>query len=120
MAMGTTERVVLDGEMQVAKQKCAEFRATMQGYVKELEDCIATLLSDGFQGEAASGLKDFYDKYIGAFFAAGGTFDQYLAMFDKDGEGLFDGIEKAMIIGEGIDPTLGQNNKSIGQSEGTN
>ena len=48
----------------------------------------------------------------------GGTFDQFLSMFDKEGEGLFDSIEKALIKGEGLDPKLGENNRSLGQSEG--
>ena len=37
-------------------------------------------------------------------------------MFDNAGDGLFDSIEKALIIGEGLDPSLGNNNKSIGQN----
>ena len=45
--------------------------------------------------------------------------DQFLSMFDKDGDGLFDSIEKALTIGDGVDPALGDNNKSIGQSNGS-
>lgn len=119
MAMGTTSRVVLSDEMQKAKGVCNDFRATVASFVSDLDSTINTLLASGFQGEAANGFKDFYDKNIEAFFTAGGTFDQYLGMFDKEGEGLFDSIEKALVIGEGLDPSLGENNRTIGQqSEG--
>ena len=77
---------------------------------------IQRSLSSGFQGDAADGFKEFYDKNIKAFFDDGGTFDQYLAMFDKEGDGLFDSIEKTLIGGEGLDPSLGENNRNVGQS----
>ena len=117
MAMGTTSRVVLSDEMQKAKGECQSFRAQVKAMVDELDSAINTLLSSGFQGEAATGFKDFYDKNVASFFADGNTFDQYLGMFDKEGDGLFDSIEKSLVIGEGVDPALGENNKSIGQSE---
>ena len=37
-------------------------------------------------------------------------------MFDKEGDGLFDSIEKTLIGGEGLDPSLGENNRNVGQS----
>ncbi len=116
MAMGTNDRVALDGEMQTAKQKCADYRAKVSTLLGTLKDTVDGLLADGFKGEAAEGFKDFYTKNIEAFFAANATFDQYIGMFDKEGDGLFDSIEKALTVGEGVDPSLGQNNKSIGQS----
>lgn len=118
MAMGSTKRVVLNDEMQKAKGVCGEFRSTVATFVSDLENTITTLLNSGFQGEAADGFKDFYDKKVAAFFAAEGTFDKFLLMFDKEGEGLFDSIEKALVIGEGLDPSLGENNRNIGQSNG--
>ena len=116
MSMGTTSRVVLNDEMQKAKGECQSFRSQVKSLAQELDSIINTLLSTGFQGEAADGLKQFYDNNIAAFLADGGTFDQYLSMFDKDGDGLFDSIEKALTIGDGVDPALGDNNKNIGQS----
>lgn len=114
MAMGSTSRVVLNDEMQKAKNVCTSFRSYVAGVVSDLDSTVSTLLSSGFQGEAAEGFKDFYEKNVKAFFNAGSTFDQFLGMFDKEGEGLFDSIEKALVIGEGIDPSLGQNNRSVG------
>lgn len=117
MAMGTNEKVVLDGEMQVAKQKCADYRAKISQLLGTLQSTVDSLLANGFTGEAADGFKEFYTKNIEAFFDANATFDQYIGMFDKEGEGLFDSIEKALTVGEGVDPSLGQNNKSMGQSD---
>jgi len=117
MAMGSTERVVLNDEMQKAKSVCADFRSQVSTFVSELESTINALFSSGFQGEAADGFKEFYDKNVAAFFAAGGTFDQFMSMFDKDGEGLFDSIQNALINSGGLDPALGENNRNIGQSE---
>ncbi len=104
--------------MQKAKGVCNDFRSTVATFVSDLDNTITTLLSSGFQGEAADGFKEFYDKNVAAFFATGGTFDQFISMFDKEGEGLFDSIEKALVIGEGLDPSLGENNRSVGQSDG--
>lgn len=118
MAMGSTSRVVLNDEMQKAKGVCSDFRSTVATFVSDLDNTITTLLSSGFQGEAADGFKEFYDKNVAAFFAAGGTFDQFLSMFDKEEEGLFDSIEKALVIGEGLDPSLGENNRNVGQNNG--
>jgi len=118
MAMGSTSRVVLNDEMQKAKGACAAYRAAIANLVSALDGTVEALLSSGFQGEAANGFNDFYKNNVQSFFAAGNTFDKFLSMFDKDGEGLFDSIEKALVIGEGLDPSLGQNNKSIGQSDG--
>lgn len=115
MAMGSTSRVVLNDEMQKAKGVCTDFRSTVASFASDLDNTITTLLNSGFQGEAADGFKEFYDKNIAAFLATGGTFDQFLSMFDKEEEGLFDSIEKALIIGEGLDPSLGENNRNIGQ-----
>ena len=36
-------------------------------------------------------------------------------MFDKEGDGLLDSIEKTLIGGEGLDPSLGQNNRTLGK-----
>lgn len=118
MAMGSTSRVVLNDEMQKAKAACVAYRSTVSSLMSTLDGAVEALLSSGFQGEAANGFNDFYKNSIQSFFASGNTFDKFLSMFDKDGEGLFDSIEKALIIGEGLDPSLGQNNKSIGQSDG--
>lgn len=118
MAMGSTSRVVLNDEMQKAKSVCADFRATVATFTADLEGTVNTLMSSGFQGEAAEGFKEFYNNNVKAFLENGGTFDQFLSMFDKDGEGLFDSIEKALVLGEGLDPKLGENNRSLGQSEG--
>ena len=117
MAMGSTERVVLNDEMQKAKSVCADFRSEVATFVSELESTIQTLFSAGFQGEAADGFKVFYDNNVAAFFAAGGTFDQFMSMFDKETDGLFDSIQNAFINQGGLDPTLGQNNKNIGQPQ---
>lgn len=116
MAMGSESKVVLDNEMQKAKQDCQTFRGEVASFVQELDATISTLLSSGFKGEAANGFRDFYNKNVVDFFANGGTFDQYIGMFDKDGEGLFDAIEKTLIGSEGLDPSLGENNRNIGQS----
>lgn len=118
MAMGSTSRVVLNDEMQKAKADCAAFRTEVKAFMQELDSTVTTLLSSGFQGEAANGFKEFYDKNVAAFMGDNGTFDQYLAMFDKEGEGLFDSIEKTLIGGEGLDPSLGENNRNLGQSDG--
>lgn len=118
MAMGSTSRVVLSDEMQTAKGVCTDFRTTVSTFVSDLDNTISTLLSSGFQGEAADGFKEFYDKNVKAFFDAEGTFDKFMSMFDKEGEGLFDSIEKALVTGEGLDPSLGENNRTVGQSEG--
>ena len=116
MAMGSTSKVVISDEMQKAKTECQNFRSQVKTFAQELDTTITTLLSSGFQGDAADGFKEFYDKNIKAFFYDGGTFDQYLAMFDKEGDGLFDSIEKTLIGGEGLDPSLGENNRNVGQS----
>ena len=118
MAMGSTSRVVLNDEMQKAKADCAAFRTEVKAFMQELDSTVTTLLSSGFQGEAANGFKEFYDKNVAAFMGDNGTFDQYLAMFDKEGDGLFDSIEKTLIGGEGLDPSLGENNRNLGQSDG--
>lgn len=116
MAMGSTSKVVISDEMQKAKTECQNFRAQVQTFYEDLEGTVTDLLSSGFQGEAADGFKAFFDDNIKAFFANGGTFDQYLGMFDKEGDGLFDSIEKTLIGGEGLDPSLGENNRTVGQS----
>ena len=69
MAMGSTNRVVLNDEMQKAKGVCAAFRATVATFTADLESTVNTLMSSGFQGDA-------------------------------------------------VDPKLGENNRSLGQSEG--
>lgn len=120
MAMGTTERVVLNDEMQKAKSVCADFRGEVDSFYSELENTIQTLFNSGFQGEAADGFKEFFDKNVAAFFSPGGTFDQFMAMFDKEGEGIFDSIENALINQGGLDPSLGENNRNVGQSEEAN
>ena len=38
MAMGTTERVVLNDEMQKAKSVCADFRGEVDSFYSELVD----------------------------------------------------------------------------------
>ncbi len=119
MAMGSTSRVVLSDEMQKAKGVCADYRTSIASLVTELENTINTLLSTGFQGEAADGFKEFFTNNVKAFFETGATFDQFLGMFDKEGDGLFDSIEKALVIGEGLDPSLGTNNRSVGQGTAT-
>lgn len=116
MAMGSESKVVIDQEMQKAKENCQEFRAQVKTFIEKLDNTITTLLSTGFKGKAADGFKVFYENNIKAFFADGGTFDQYLGRFDKDGEGLFDTIEMHLIGSGGLDPSLGENNKNIGQS----
>jgi hypothetical protein len=114
--MGSTSRVVLNDEMQKAKGVCTEYRSSIAALVSELESTITTLLSSGFQGEAADGFKEFYEKSVKAFFADEGTFNKFIGMFDLEDSGLFDSIEKALVTGEGLDPTLGTNNRSVGQS----
>lgn len=116
MAMGTESKVVIDNEMQKAKGDCQTFRTQVKTFVEQLDTTVSTLLSTGFKGEAADGFKVFYEKNIKAFFNDGGTFDQYLGMFDKVDEGLFDTIERQLTGEGGIDPSLGENNKNIGQS----
>lgn len=116
MAMGSESKVVLDSEMQKAKQDCQSFRSDVSTLMQELETVVNTLLASGFKGEAANGFQDFYKNNIVAFFAQGGSFDQFIGMFDKEGEGLFDIIEKTLVGGEGLDPSLGDNNRNIGQS----
>ncbi len=117
MAMGSTSKVALNDEMQKAKEVCTKFRATVTIFISNLDGVINTLCAaDSFSGEAAEGFKTFYNNNIKAFFAKGNTFDKYIGMFDNAGDGLFDSIEKALIIGEGLDPSLGNNNKSIGQN----
>lgn len=115
MAMGTTSRVVLNDEMQKAKTAFSEYRSKVEGLYGQLTDIVTNLVGTDFSGEAADGFKNFFDNNVATFFAKGeGALDQYLSMFDKDGEGLLDSIEKALTIGEGVDPSLGQNNNSIG------
>lgn len=115
MAMGSESKVVLDNEMQTAKGDFATFRSEIAGLVGELDSVIATLLN-GFKGEAADGFSEFYKKNVTDFFAADGTFDQYMSMFDKEGEGLLDSIESALTGKEGLDPSLGDNNRNVGSS----
>ena len=43
-----------------------------------------------------------------------------MAMFDQEGDGIFDSIEKALINQGGLDPSLGENNRNVGQSEEAN
>jgi len=115
MAMGTTSRVVISDEMQKAKAACQTFRSQVKGFLDELDGTVNTLLSNDFQGEAADGFREFYEKNIKAFLSDGGAFDQYMSMFDKESDGLFDSIEKTLIGGEGLDPALGENNRNLGQ-----
>ncbi len=117
MAMGSTGKVIINDEMQKAKGVCSNFRGTVASFLNDLDSTVSTLLSSGFQGEAANGFKEFYEKNVKAFLDTNGTFDKYMAMFDKEGDGLFDSIEKALIsTQESLDPALGQNNRSVGQS----
>jgi len=116
MAMGSISRVVIDNEMQKAKQDCQTFRTEVAAWFQELEGTVTSLLNSGFKGEAAEGFKAFFDNNVKAFFAPGGAFDQFMGMFDKEGEGLFDAIQKTLIGGEGLDPSLGENNRNIGKS----
>lgn len=116
MAMGSESKVVLDNEMQKAKQDCQAFRGEVATFMQDLDATINTLLTSGFKGEAANGFQDFYKNNIVAFFDQGGSFDQFMGMFDKDGDGLFDIIEKTLIGSEGLDPSLGDNNRNVGKS----
>lgn len=117
MAMGSTSRVVINDEMQKAKAECATFRSEVKTFMQDLDSTVSTLLT-GFQGEAANGFKEFYDNNVVAFMSDGGVFDQYLAMFDKEGEGLFDSIEKTLIGNkDGLDPSLGESNRNLGKSD---
>lgn len=119
MSMGSTSRVVLNDEMQKAKAVCANYRTAVASLVGELDSTISTLFSSGFQGEAADGFKEFYDKNIKDFFeSAEGVFNKFMSMFDMEGTGLFDSIESALILTNGLDPTLGENNRTVGQGEG--
>jgi hypothetical protein len=114
MAMGSQNKVVLSNEMQRAKQDFQTYRLQVAAIVKELDSTVNTLLTS-FKGDAADGFAEFYNNSIASFFAKGGTFDQYLGMFDKEGDGLLDSIEKTLIGGEGLDPSLGQNNRTLGK-----
>ena len=116
MAMGSEEKVILDGEMAKAKSDCLEYRGQVAGLLNKLEGIMGTLAA-GFQGEAAKGFNDYYTNTIVGFFDT--TFDQFLGMFDKEGDGLFDAIQNAFLLGaEALDPSLGENNRSLGQSAG--
>ena len=116
MAMGSEGKVYLDGEMAKARTDCEAYRGQITTLMGELDGIITTLKS-GFQGQAADGLDAFYQQTIVDFFGAGKTFDQFLGMFDKEGEGLFDAIQNAFLLGtEALDPSLGENNRSLSQS----
>ena len=117
--MGTTGKVVLNDEMQKAKTVCQAYRKEVQKIISQLEGTKSTLRANGFTGKAAEGFDVFYQKYVTEFFGDGGTFDQFLKAFDMDTTGLFDSIETALIKPNGLDPTLGENNKNVGQSSGT-
>ena len=67
MAMGSTNRVVLNDEMQKAKGVCAAFRATVATFTADLESTVNTLMSSGFQGDAADGFKEFYTNNVKTF-----------------------------------------------------
>ena len=115
MAMGTEAKVVLNNEMQEAKSICTEYRNKIDGLKGQLDSAVNELLKeDSFSGQAANGFKNFYQYNIVGFFTE--TFDKYIAMFDAQDSGLFDSIEKSLVTGEGVDPALGENNNSIGQS----
>jgi len=115
MPMGSESKVVLNNEMQTAKGDFKQFRSDIATLVSSLDSTMSTLFN-GFKGQAADGLAEFYKKNITDFFAAGGTFDQYMSMFDKEGDGLLDSIESSLTGEKGLDPSLGDNNRKIGQS----
>jgi hypothetical protein len=119
MAMGSESKVILNNEMQKAKADFQQYRKDIGALVKELDSTVKTLLN-GFKGEAADGFIEYYNKNVVAFFEAAGTFDEVLGRFDKEGDGLFDVIEKRLITGEGVDPSLGQNNRNVGQASTEN
>ena len=56
MAMGSTSKVVISDEMQKAKTECQNFRSQVKTFAQELDTTITTLLSSGFQGDAADGI----------------------------------------------------------------
>ena len=120
MAMGSTGKVVINGEMQAAKGVCSSFRSEVATFLSDLNSTVDALFASGFQGEAANGFRFFYENNVKAFLDNGGTFDNFMKMFDEEGTGLFDSIEKALIsTNESLDPSLGENNKSVGQSAAT-
>lgn len=117
MAMGTTSKVKIDGEMQAAKQACTEYRTKISSLLTQLDSTVNGLLQSDFTGEAATAFQNFYKTNVFDFFSGENcTFDKYLSMFDKQDDGLFDSIEKALIKDGGLDPSLAENNNSIGQS----
>lgn len=115
MAEETKDRVVLQlGVMEEAKSHCKKYRDSVTEGLVELENILSTLFKSGFQGEAATGFKEFYDNKVKKVFGENEAFEQYLGMFDRQGNGLFDCIEKALITDKGVDPSLGENNRTIG------
>lgn len=112
--MGAEGIVALDNEMQLAKDACGEYRSKISELVNSMTEIVNNLVNDGFAGEAGNGFKEFYTKNIESFFAAGNTFDKYIGSFDTAGTGLFDQIENSLVKGEGLDPSLGNNNKNLG------
>jgi len=114
MAMGSEGKVILNGEMKQAMADCKSYRGKIEKLKGELEGIMKTL-ENGFRGKAADGLNHFYTNSIVEFFNS--TFNQFLEMFDKEENGLFDAIQRAFLLdAEAIDPSLGESNRSLSQS----
>jgi len=106
-------RIVLDSEMmENAKRHCNTYLEMFKTERTALENAMEALW-DGFQGEAADGFKVFYEERVLPVMQT--TVEQYLNMFAAENDGLFDVIKNTLVVGEGVDPTLGSNNKNVGQ-----
>ena len=103
--------VKLSDELQKALTEFATYRTQVKTILNTATENYATLKT-GFSGSAEEGYQTFYAKAVDGFFEAGGSFDKYLNVFDDPTNGVLKVIENTFVGNEGMDPSLGEQNKS--------
>lgn len=98
-------------KLEEAKKAISDYKSGAAQTFEEIDGLMNTLFESYFKGNAANGLKQFYDKNIVPF---GKKDDGVLASYLKSFDDILKIILESFLDEEGVDPTLGNNNSNIG------
>lgn len=108
-------------ELNLDRTKLEEAKAAIDTYklraaetFEEINGLMNTLFESYFKGNAAVGLKEFYDNNIVPF---GKKDDGVLASYLESFDDILKIILESFLDEEGVDPTLGNNNSNIGTQQ---
>lgn len=114
--MANNQNVKLSDELKRSLNEFAAYRAEVNKIIQNASENYATLKT-GFEGSAEEGYQVFYTKAVDGFFQAGGSFDKFLKVFDDPDSGVLMTIQKTFTGDDGMDPSLGEQNRSSAGSD---